>query len=127
VYLPGATVLPLDVTDQAAVDALEIETHYFGTLRMVRAFAPILGAGGGGAIVNMLSVLSWITFLDGTSYGAAKAARWSLTSGIPPRTREPGHRHGIARGALEVLVDPAAEGAKAALSADLRAVYPQLT
>jgi NAD(P)-dependent dehydrogenase (short-subunit alcohol dehydrogenase family) len=35
----------------------EMETNYFGTLSMCRAFAPVLAANGGGAIVNMLSFL----------------------------------------------------------------------
>src|SRR5271170_4295892 len=37
----------------------EMETNYFGTLAMARAFAPVLAAAGGGALVNMLSVVSW--------------------------------------------------------------------
>jgi NAD(P)-dependent dehydrogenase (short-subunit alcohol dehydrogenase family) len=36
----------------------EIETNYFGPLSICRAFAPILRANGGGAIVNMLSILA---------------------------------------------------------------------
>ena len=61
---------------------LEMETHYFGTLSVVRAFAPVLAAGGGGAILNVLSALSWFSY-DGTNaYAAAKAAQWSLTNGI---------------------------------------------
>ena len=32
-----------------------MQTNYFGTLRMCRAFAPVLAAAGGGAIVNMLA------------------------------------------------------------------------
>jgi NAD(P)-dependent dehydrogenase (short-subunit alcohol dehydrogenase family) len=40
---------------------LEMETNYFGTLSMCRAFAPVLAANGGGAIVNMLSVTSFYT------------------------------------------------------------------
>lgn len=39
----------------------EMETNYFGTLAMVRAFSPILAKNGGGTLVNMLSVLSWFT------------------------------------------------------------------
>lgn len=35
-----------------------MEVNYFGTLSMIRAFAPVLKANGGGAIVNMLSILS---------------------------------------------------------------------
>jgi len=38
---------------------LEMATNYFGTLSMCRAFAPVLAAYGGGAIVNMLSVSSF--------------------------------------------------------------------
>ena len=61
---------------------LEMETNYWGTLSMCRAFAPVLGANGGGAIVNMLSVTSFYTNLIDASYGASKAAEWSLTNGV---------------------------------------------
>jgi NAD(P)-dependent dehydrogenase (short-subunit alcohol dehydrogenase family) len=61
---------------------LDIDTNYYGTLHMVRAFAPILGANGGGAILNVLSQLSFVSFLGATGYSAAKAAAWSLTNGV---------------------------------------------
>jgi NAD(P)-dependent dehydrogenase (short-subunit alcohol dehydrogenase family) len=61
---------------------LEMETNYFGTLRLCRAFAPGLAANGGGAIVNMLSVTSFYNNPLDASYGASKAAEWSLTNGI---------------------------------------------
>jgi len=61
---------------------LEMETNYFGTLRMCRAFAPALAANGGGAIVNMLSVTSFYANPFDASYGASKAAAWSLTNGV---------------------------------------------
>jgi NAD(P)-dependent dehydrogenase (short-subunit alcohol dehydrogenase family) len=61
---------------------LEMETNYFGTLSMCRAFAPVLAANGGGAIVNMLSVSSFYTNPLVGSYGASKAAALSLTNGI---------------------------------------------
>ena len=60
----------------------EIETNYLGTLAMCRAFAPILAANGGGAIVNMLSVASFFTNPANGSYSASKAAEWSLTNGV---------------------------------------------
>jgi NAD(P)-dependent dehydrogenase (short-subunit alcohol dehydrogenase family) len=60
----------------------EMETNYFGTLRICRAFAPVLAASGGGAIVNMLSVTSFYTNPFNASYGASKAAEWSLTNGV---------------------------------------------
>ena len=71
-------------TDAPSLDAarLEMETNYFGTLRMCRAFAPVLAANGGGAVINMLSVTSFYTNPLNASYGASKAAAWSLTNGI---------------------------------------------
>jgi NAD(P)-dependent dehydrogenase (short-subunit alcohol dehydrogenase family) len=39
----------------------EMETNYFGSMRVARAFAPILRDNGGGALVNVLSVLSLIS------------------------------------------------------------------
>ena len=61
---------------------LEMETHYFGTLGVVRAFAPVLAANGGGAVLNVLSALSWFSHDGVNAYSAAKAAEWSLTNGI---------------------------------------------
>jgi NAD(P)-dependent dehydrogenase (short-subunit alcohol dehydrogenase family) len=70
--------------DPPSLDAAraEMETNYFGTLSMCRAFAPVLAANGGGAIVNMLSVTSFYTNPFNASYGASKAAAWSLTNGV---------------------------------------------
>ena len=58
------------------------QAHYFGTLSMVRAFAPILAGHGGGAILNVCSVVSWLSFDGANAYSAAKSAEWSLTNGI---------------------------------------------
>jgi NAD(P)-dependent dehydrogenase (short-subunit alcohol dehydrogenase family) len=68
----------------------EMEINYFGTLALSRAFAPILGATGGGALVNMLSVLSYVSFPGLGSYSASKAAAWSLTNGIRLELAEQG-------------------------------------
>ncbi|MEP7023551.1 MAG: SDR family NAD(P)-dependent oxidoreductase [Actinomycetota bacterium] len=65
-----------------AAARLEMETNYFGTLSMCRAFAPVLAAHGGGAVINMLSVTSFYTNPFNASRGASKAAEWSLTNGI---------------------------------------------
>ncbi|GHH42708.1 SDR family oxidoreductase [Lentzea cavernae] len=59
----------------------EMETHFFGTLGVTRAFADVLGRNGGGAVINVLSALSWFSYNGATSYSAAKAAEWSLTAG----------------------------------------------
>lgn len=61
---------------------LEMETHYFGTLQVIRAFAPVIEANGGGAILNVLSVLSWYHPPTSGAYSAAKAAGWALTDAV---------------------------------------------
>ncbi|MGQ3477349.1 SDR family oxidoreductase [Paenibacillus sp. TY11] len=60
---------------------LEFNTHFFGTLSMIRAFAPILTNNGGGSILNILSALSWFSIGGNEgAYTAAKAAEWALTN-----------------------------------------------
>ncbi|NUU25904.1 MAG: SDR family NAD(P)-dependent oxidoreductase [Streptomycetaceae bacterium] len=61
---------------------LEMDTHYYGTLAAVRGFAPRIAASGGGAILNILSVLSWFSVPDAGAYCAAKSAAWSLTNAL---------------------------------------------
>ena len=61
---------------------LEVETNYLGTLAMCRAFAPVLERNGGGALVNVLSVVSWFNAPMQGSYCASKAAEWSLTRAV---------------------------------------------
>ncbi|MET7621482.1 SDR family oxidoreductase [Streptomyces sp. NPDC005408] len=60
----------------------EMDTHVFGTLDVSRAFAPALARNGGGAILNVLSVLSWYVLPAGAAYCAAKAAEWSVTNSL---------------------------------------------
>jgi len=111
VDLPGVEVLRLDVTDPASVTAAaraaadvtllvnnagvstgadliagdldlihrEMDTHFWGTLSMIRAFAPQLA---GGAILNVLSALSWFAYPGAGGYAAAKAAAWNLTNAV---------------------------------------------
>jgi NAD(P)-dependent dehydrogenase (short-subunit alcohol dehydrogenase family) len=61
---------------------LEMDTHFFGTLAVTRAFAPQLARNGGGAILNVLSALSWLSFPGSGAYCAAKSAEWSLTNAL---------------------------------------------
>jgi NAD(P)-dependent dehydrogenase (short-subunit alcohol dehydrogenase family) len=61
---------------------LEMDTHYFGTLNVTRAFAPIVERNGGGAILNVLSVLSWAHLPESGAYSAAKAAAWAMTDAV---------------------------------------------
>jgi NAD(P)-dependent dehydrogenase (short-subunit alcohol dehydrogenase family) len=68
----------------SAIDAAreQFEVNFFGPLRMARAFAPVLAKNGGGAIVNVLSVASWMNGPALATYGASKSAAWALTNGL---------------------------------------------
>jgi NAD(P)-dependent dehydrogenase (short-subunit alcohol dehydrogenase family) len=68
----------------------EMDTNYFGPLAMCRAFAPILAANGGGAVVNMLSITSFFSYPEMASLCATKAAAWSLTNGLRMELRKQG-------------------------------------
>jgi NAD(P)-dependent dehydrogenase (short-subunit alcohol dehydrogenase family) len=74
----GASLLTGDVADIR----LELDTHFFGTLAVTRAFAPQLAAHEHSAILNVLSVLSWLSLPGSGAYCAAKSAEWSLTSAL---------------------------------------------
>jgi NAD(P)-dependent dehydrogenase (short-subunit alcohol dehydrogenase family) len=58
------------------------ETNFFAMLRMCKAFAPILKANGGGALLNVLSVASWVNGSELAAYAASKSAAWSLTNAL---------------------------------------------
>jgi NAD(P)-dependent dehydrogenase (short-subunit alcohol dehydrogenase family) len=75
----GAGLLDVSSLDSARA---EWETMCFGPLALSQAFAPILAANGGGAILNVLSALSWISIPGAATYSSAKAAAWSLTNGL---------------------------------------------
>ncbi|MFF8866052.1 MULTISPECIES: SDR family oxidoreductase [unclassified Streptomyces] len=68
----------------------EMEVNYFGTWAVSRAFAPVLAANGGGALVTMLSVASWVANRRLPSYAASKSAQWSLTNAFRLALREQG-------------------------------------
>jgi NAD(P)-dependent dehydrogenase (short-subunit alcohol dehydrogenase family) len=61
---------------------LELDTHFFGTLAVTRAFAPQLAAQGTSAVLNVLSALSWLSLPASGAYCAAKSAEWSLTNAL---------------------------------------------
>ena len=75
-----------------ALDAYrtEFETHVLGTLDVSRTFAPVLARNGGGAVLNVLSVLSWVTLPDTAAYSAAKSAEWSVTNALRVALAEQG-------------------------------------
>jgi len=73
-----ASLLTGDVADIR----LEMDTHFFGTLAVTRAFAPQLAEHEQSSVLNVLSVLSWLSIPPSGAYGAAKSAAWSLTNAL---------------------------------------------
>lgn len=70
------------------------ETNVLGVLRVSKAFAPVLQANGGGALLNVLSVASWVNGGELAAYSASKSAAWSLTNAL---------RHELAAQKTQVL------------------------
>ena len=68
--------------DSEAAARRQFETNFFGMLRMSQAFAPVLAAHGGGALLNVLSVASWVNGGELAAYSASKSAAWSLTNAL---------------------------------------------
>ncbi|MDH6696218.1 SDR family oxidoreductase [Streptomyces griseoviridis] len=134
----------------------EFETNFYGPLLMARAFVPIIERNGGGHLLNVHSVLSWIASYG--SYSASKAALWSQTNALrldlkprgidvtglhvgyvdtdmaagvdapksTPRSVAEQALDGIEAGAFEVLADELTRQVKAGLAGDPAALYPQL-
>jgi NAD(P)-dependent dehydrogenase (short-subunit alcohol dehydrogenase family) len=80
--------------DSDAVTRRIFETNVFGVLAMSKAFAPVLKANGGGALLNVLSVASWVNGGELAAYSASKSAAWSLTNAL---------RHELANQQTQVL------------------------
>lgn len=60
----------------------EMDVNFWGTLSMVRAFAPVLAANGGGTVVNVASALSWFAFPGAGAYAVSKAANWNMSNAL---------------------------------------------
>jgi NAD(P)-dependent dehydrogenase (short-subunit alcohol dehydrogenase family) len=76
--------------DSIAAIARMMETNVYGLLRVSQAFAPVLKANGGGALLNVLSVASWLSAPALASYAVSKAAAWSATNGLRNELRAQG-------------------------------------
>lgn len=147
---------PLLASTVAEVEEV-FATNVFGALRVATAFAPVLAANGGGALVDVHSALSWLATPG--AYSASKAAFWSLTNSLrlelaPQGTQVLGAHLGytdtpmtaglsvakedpadivaaiwdaVVAGEHEVLADQASRDVRAALSGPLEVLYPSLT
>jgi NAD(P)-dependent dehydrogenase (short-subunit alcohol dehydrogenase family) len=83
----SALLAPADAMEAARA---ELETNFFGPWALTRAFAPVLAANGGGAVVNVLSALSWLSLAGSATYSASKSAAWSLSNGLRNELRPQG-------------------------------------
>jgi NAD(P)-dependent dehydrogenase (short-subunit alcohol dehydrogenase family) len=77
----------------------EFETNVWGPMNLSKSFAPILAANGGGAIVNVLSLVAWMSVKEVGTYAMSKSAAWSLTNSLRLELAE--------QGTLVVAVHPA--------------------
>ncbi|MGB5211362.1 MAG: SDR family oxidoreductase [Gammaproteobacteria bacterium] len=75
-----------------AVMQEEMEVNVYGLMRMAQAFAPVLKANGGGALVQLNSVASLKNFADFATYCASKAAAYSITQGLRDVLKQQGTR-----------------------------------
>jgi NAD(P)-dependent dehydrogenase (short-subunit alcohol dehydrogenase family) len=85
---------PFLAPDSEEVARRQFETNFFGMLRMSKAFAPVLKTNGGGAFLNVLSIVSWLNGGQLAAYAASKSAAWSLTNAL---------RHELASQKTQVL------------------------
>ncbi|GAA0550783.1 SDR family oxidoreductase [Rheinheimera aquimaris] len=69
-----------DDSEQNAYD--HFETNFFGPLRLTKALAPVLASNGGGVVLNVLSVASFLNGPALATYAASKSAAWALTNGL---------------------------------------------
>jgi NAD(P)-dependent dehydrogenase (short-subunit alcohol dehydrogenase family) len=74
---------PGSILDVAQPDVeRQFATNFFGKLNMARAFAPTIEANGGGAIVNILTLVALASMPVLSTYNASKAAAWSMTQSL---------------------------------------------
>ncbi|KQQ97042.1 SDR family oxidoreductase [Massilia sp. Leaf139] len=85
-----ASVGGLLAEDSVAATARMMDTNVYGLLRVSQAFAPVLAANGGGALLNVLSIASWLSAPVLAAYAVSKAAAWSATNGLRNELRAQG-------------------------------------
>ena len=78
----------LDVTDAGLAQDMAVNND--GLRDMTRAFTPVIEANGGGAVVNMLTLLSFVSAPGFAGYNASKAAAWSMAMSLRAYLRPKG-------------------------------------
>jgi NAD(P)-dependent dehydrogenase (short-subunit alcohol dehydrogenase family) len=153
----GISSGPSLLTDSLAEIRAVYEANVFGPIAVAQAFAPVLAANGGGALVDIHSALSWLARPG--AYPSTKAALWSVTNSLrlelagqgtqvvgahlgyadtpmtarlevakaDPRDIVAAIYDGLEAGDSEVLADEVSRQVKQGLSQPLSALYPELT
>jgi NAD(P)-dependent dehydrogenase (short-subunit alcohol dehydrogenase family) len=117
------------VVGEGSIDKLraEFETNVIGPMAMSNAFAPTLKANGGGAIINILSALSWLSFPSTGTYSASKAAAWAVTNGLRGELAEQNTRVvGAHMGYMDTDMTAGIDAAKAKPEDVARAIFAGL-
>jgi len=83
------TYTPLD-TNALESMAYEMDMNVSGLVRMAQAFAPVLKANGGGALIQLNSLASIKSFATFATYCASKAAAYSITQALRDLLKEQG-------------------------------------
>lgn len=110
IAIPGD---PLSCTRQSA--RAELDVNFLGLISMTQAFAPTLKANGGGALVNVLSVVSWVASPPLSTYSASKAAAWSYTNSARVHLKSQGtHVVGVHVGPVDTDLGAGLDGDKLA-------------
>jgi len=90
----------LDLPDEAL--RRNLETNYFGTLDLIRAFAPVIERNGGGGVVNVITIVALASMPGLGAYNASKAAAWSMTQSVRAELGPRGIQvHGVFPGAVD--------------------------
>lgn len=66
----------------------DMDVNYFGTINMIRAFAPVIVNNGGGAIASLCSIVSLASMVFAAGYCASKAALFSAMQAIRTELRK---------------------------------------
>jgi len=88
----GIARLNSGALDPALIDSAReiLDTNFYGVIRAAQAFAPVISANGGGAIINVLSDATWFAQPILAAYSATKSAAWSFTNALRSDLREKG-------------------------------------
>jgi NAD(P)-dependent dehydrogenase (short-subunit alcohol dehydrogenase family) len=109
----GVSTGALLVTGDLSEIRRDMDTHFWGTLDVIREFAPILARQDDSAIVNVLSALSWFAGPGTGAYAAAKAAEWNMTNGVRLELAAQGTLvQGVLLGAADTALSSSYDGPK---------------